>query len=428
MSATAKGHDVRQVGARVVLALLILASGLAVVVTQPEPAEAAIRDPFDPVFSTDDNGATLLTGNSQMTCPPAASGCTAALTSPPATTTSVNGFDNDAFAMQFLDTDGSPETTNSTSADVNLPDGSMVLYARLLWGGRRTAGTGGVAAGAGISQVKVRAPGQATYTTVTATTTIAPNLSGSDAMPYQASLDVTSLVRSAGNGTYWVGDIQAATGLDRYAGWSLIVTYRNPALPLRRLMIFEGFADVATTSGNSIVSIPISGFLTPAAGPVNVSVGFVAWDGDRGIRGEEARLRGVQLANEARPPTNFFDSSITDAGANITERSPNTPNTFGVDVARTTANGVLPNAATSATVTMSTVQDGFYPGIVTGPHRSRQPGLQPDQQVGRQPLRQRSRPGGGHAGVPGPVREHGPGLRGQPRRARCAAGQRHLRP
>ena len=41
-------------------------------------------------------------------------------------------------------------------------------------------------------------------------------------------MDVTAAVQAAGNGTYWVGDIPAATGEDRYAGWSLVVAYRNP--------------------------------------------------------------------------------------------------------------------------------------------------------------------------------------------------------
>ena len=76
-------------------------------------------------------------------------------------------------------------------------------------------------------------------------------IGGTDGHPYQASIDVTAQVAAAGNGTYWVGRHPGRHRADRYAGWSLVVAYRNPSLPLRDLSIFEGFADVTTTTGNS---------------------------------------------------------------------------------------------------------------------------------------------------------------------------------
>ena len=150
--------------------------------------------------------------------------------------------------MAFLDQDADGTTTNSTSADLALPAGSVVLYARLVWGGRLIAGNGGAAPIGDTHLIKFRTPAQTDYTTLTASTYFAPSLTGTDASPYQASIDVTAAVTAAGNGTYWVADIHAGTGADRYAGWSLVVAYRNPALPLRDLSIFEGFADVTTTT------------------------------------------------------------------------------------------------------------------------------------------------------------------------------------
>lgn len=263
------------------------------------------------------------------------------------------------------DLDGVTGTANSTSADLAMPAGSAVLYAKLLWGGRRDAGTSGVAAGAAIGQVKWRPPGTASYVTLTSTNTVAPDIGGTDGHPYQASIDVTAQVSAAGNGTYWVADIQAATGADRYGGWSLVVAYRNPALPLRDLSIFEGFADVTTTTGNDSVTIPVSGFLTPATGTVNATVGFVTWEGDRGLTGEQVLLNGIQLADAARPATNFFNSSISNAGVNVTTRNANYANNFGVDVGTVVANGVLPNNATSTSLRLTTNREFFYPGVVT---------------------------------------------------------------
>lgn len=350
--------------AAIVILTTVVATATVAGVTV-SPAEASVRAPFGSVFSTEDNGAIVLTGNSQLTCPTAASGCSTARTSNPSTTAANSTSNNNSFTMQFLDNDSLATTTNSTSADLALPAGSTVLYARLVWGGRQTAGSNGAAATGTIGQVKFRAPNAAAYTTLTATTTIAPNITGTDALPYQASIDVTSRVLAAGNGTYWIGDIRAATGEDRYAGWSLIVAYRNPSLPLRDLSIFEGFADVTTSAGNSSVSIPVTGFLTPAIGAVNASVGFVAWEGDRGSIGDTLALGATPLSDASRPTNNFFDSGISDGGANVTTRSPNTANTFGVDVGRLSANGILANGSTSTTINVATNQEFFYPGIVT---------------------------------------------------------------
>lgn len=346
-------------------AVIVVVAVAVAVITSPSSARAAIRDAFSPpVFATQDNGAITLIGNSQMSCPVATNGCSTARNAAPISSGTDDSINNE-YNQAFLDLDGIAGTTNSTSADLALPAGSVVLFAKLVWGGRRDAGTGGSAAGANFNQVGLRLPGSTTYTTVTSTNTVAPDLSGTDGHPYQASIDVTSQVTAGGNGTYWVANIQAGTGQDRYAGWSLVVAYRNPSLPLRDLSVFEGFADVTTTTGNSSVTIPVSGFLTPATGTVNASVGFVVWEGDRGLTGEQVLLNGSQLSDASRPTTNFFNSGITNAGANITARNANYPNNFGVDIANVVANGVLPNSATSTNLVLTTNREFYYPGIVT---------------------------------------------------------------
>jgi len=347
------------------LALVAIIAGVVVVAAPASTVTAAVPVPFAKAFSTQDNGAVSSTGNSQMSCPTAANNCSTARAATPVTSGSNSAIDNNSFTMSFLDQDADASTSNSTSADLNLPSGSVVLYARLVWGGRLFAGTNGSAALANPDVVKFRTPVTG-YTSQTATTYVHPfDDTTSNFGPYQASRDVTALVQAGGNGTYWVADMKAATGQDRYAGWSLVVAYRNPSLPLRDLSIFEGFANVNTVPGNTTVDIPVSGFLTPAAGTVNASVGFVTWEGDRGLTGESVSLNGVTLSNVIRPANNYLNSGITEGGANIAARNANNLNNFGVDIANTVANGVLPNSATSTTVTMTTNSDFYYPGIVT---------------------------------------------------------------
>lgn len=343
--------------ARALLIVGVLAGSLAL--AAPDPAGAAVRTPFTAAFSSQENGGIVLAGNSQLTCQTAVAECVSAR----AGIGSGVALNNNNYVMAFRDVDGVAGTTNSTSAELVIPDGSTVLYAHLVWGARRVAGPGGAAAAATISQVKLRTPTSGTaYSTITATRTLQPGLS---ADPYQASADITAQVQAAGPGTYWVADLAAATGADRYGGWSLAVAYRNPAAPLRDLRIFEGFADVTSAAGNSNVDIPISGFLTPSSGTVNAAVGVVAWEGDRGSTGDALRLNGVQVSDAAHPASNYFNAAISDVGANIATRNPSDVNNFGVDVARVNANGILPNGSTATTLNLTTGGETYYPGLVT---------------------------------------------------------------
>lgn len=355
-------HPRRSTALLAVVALL--AALLTAAVATVTPADAAVRDSFDAGFSKQDNGAILLTGNSQFTCPTAASGCTAARAGGPFTNNNNNN--NNGFTMGFIDADSSAATTNSTSAEVSLPAGSTVLFAKLVWGGRQQAGSGGVASTGNLAQVKFRTPASgANYETLTGARANVTLTDADNAGPYQASIDVTGRVQAGGSGTYWVGDIRAATGQDRYAGWSLVVAYSNPGLPLRDLRIFEGFADVTTDGNNDNVNIPISGFLTPLNGDVTAAIGVVAWEGDRGSAGDALKLGNTVLSDASHPAGNFFASAISDSGTNITNRNPNYVNTLGFDIAKVNATNVIPNGANSTTLNLTTAGDYYYPGIVT---------------------------------------------------------------
>src|SRR4051812_17754191 len=99
------------------------------------PASAAITTPFALRFDVNANGSILLRGNSNLTCPTAASGCAAAR----------NGtgglVDDNDFAMVYTNADGDPATFNDSAATVSLPAGSSVLFAGLYWGADATGAT-----------------------------------------------------------------------------------------------------------------------------------------------------------------------------------------------------------------------------------------------------------------------------------------------
>ncbi len=315
---------------------------------------------FTARFTANDTGQITGIANSLMTCPSSASGCTAAR-SAAASTVGNTALDNNAYAMTYIDVDGDPSTFDSSNATLALPSGSTILFAGLYWGGDYS-GTGSNAApnSAARNVAKFKAPGASAYTSITASTL---DDSTTNVGRYQAFADVTSLVSAAGNGTYWVGDVQAGKGADHYAGWSLIIAYKNAAEPARNLTIFDGLKTIATTAGPT--DIPVSGFLTPPSGTVKTDIGFVTYEGDNGIVGDSAALNGTVLSDAQHPATNFFDSHISFDGVNFTAKTPNDANQQGFDMAFTNADGILANSATSATIRVTTSGDQYLPGVIT---------------------------------------------------------------
>ena len=192
---------------------------------------------------------------------------------------------------------------------------------------------------------------------------------------YRCFADVTAFVQSKGTGGYMAADVQAQDGVyNTCAGWSLVVAYSAPGTPgelPRNLVVFDGFADVNNNSpADQSVSIGVSGFKTPVSGSVNATLGFVTFEGDLGISGDQAFFKSTTgpqtvLGDAVHPTTNFFDSAISNRGSYVTTKSPNYVNQLGFDAALIAANGIIKNGDTSATVTVTSDQDQYYPSVIT---------------------------------------------------------------
>ncbi|PUA79781.1 DUF11 domain-containing protein [Nocardioides currus] len=337
---------------RAAAALLMVVMGLALVVIVPaSPADAAVIRPFTEVYSAQTNGSLQVTGNTVMTCGTA--------TNCAQTQSGAVAGSNNNFTMSFLDVDSDATTTRSSSANLTIPTGARVLYAGLFWGAARTAGTGGTAATGTVGNIKFRAPGAAGYTTLSAGQVDNQTSATND---YSAYRDVTSIVQGAGAGTYWGADIAAATGADRYAGWSLVVAIEDPSAPLRDLSVFSGYA---TVTGTEVVDTSISGFLAPPSGAVGAKFGTVTYEGDQGITGDYFQVNSSRLADAQSPSANFFGSRVTVGGANLTNRNPASLNNLGIDAKVVDAPGVIPNGATSASLRFASTGDFYYPAALT---------------------------------------------------------------
>lgn len=306
------------VGALVLVS--VWAPGGALAAAPPSP-EAA-RLPFTERYRALQHGGIVRAANAAISCR-----ATAAQPSCPAVReggTAVNG-DLDMF---YVDVDTDPNTYNSSRAEVRLPEGARATYARLYWGGNLRVGEQKTPADNG--RVLIAEPG-GQYKEVLADTLVGHRVAqGADA--YQASADVTRLVRESGSGLYTVAQLNVAMGKSKagaWGGWTLVVAYEKAAEPLRHLALWDGFDTL--TSGQDIAPGGLR-FPEGASG----RVGLVAYDGDRGRTGDRLTLSAdrrapVVLADSANPGADVLNSTISEPGERPATRVPSYPNTLGYD-------------------------------------------------------------------------------------------------
>jgi large repetitive protein len=333
------------------LRAVVLAGMLVIGLASPALADRA----FAPRFSTNANGDIAIVGNTLETCQTSVADCANARAG---TGTVLN---NNNFSMVRVNTDSA--LLDSSSARLSLPAGARVLFAGLYYGSRTTAGTGGKAAPdssvAGLGKVDLKPPGASGFEHLTAAVDLSTEVTGA----YAAFVDVTGHVQRAGSGVYTVANVQSATGEDRYAGWALVVAYEAAGEPPRNLTVFDGLRSV--TQGKSAITIPVTGFQTPLSGPVRTKLGFVAYEGDRGLAGDSATLDGKVLSDNVNAANNFFNSAISIDGRNFTDKTPDYVNQLGFDAKRIGIDGLLANGATSATIGLKTSSDQYLPHVIT---------------------------------------------------------------
>ncbi|MBI3194290.1 MAG: DUF11 domain-containing protein, partial [Ignavibacteriae bacterium] len=301
-------------------------------------ANAQIYNNFTSVFTQNQKGNIVFVGNALMTCP-SGGNCSKAQGGA--------SDQNNNYSMIQIDVDGDGTTINSSTADFTIPTGGSVLWAGLYWGA--------VSSSSSRNQVKFATP-VAGYTTITGTV-------GATSYGYQGFADVTTRVQQGGSGTYKVGNVQANTGTNKWAGWTLVIVVQDPTQKLRNLNVYNGLALVSQS--NQSVTFTISGFKTPLSGPVNTQLGIVAYDGDKGFTGDKLNLNSTVVTNTINTSTDFFNSSISYLNAFVTSKNPNYVNQLGFDADVVDASNIIPNGATSATLTLTTSGESYIPGCVT---------------------------------------------------------------
>jgi hypothetical protein len=247
---------------------------------------------------------------------------------------------NQDISMQYIDIDGDASTFSSSSADLSVPpqkDGSAttcyrVAYAALYWGAMLQSGSR-----TNINKVKLKLPGSTTYNDITGEVVydaiVSPIIPDAN-KPYACYADVTNLLSGLTNltGTYTVANVTSSIGTNGStglsAGWTLFVVYEDPSLHMKSFNVFDGFSHVYSSH---FEKIPVTGFITPPSGNIDLQFAYAALDGDKPQGGTKLEFGTKQVVTPLRPANRFFNSTIENTNGVSTPRNPAGSNTLGYD-------------------------------------------------------------------------------------------------
>ena len=256
-------------------------------------AQAQVVEDFAIRFQTQQNGGIQFLANTSLYCG-TGSQCVQAQNAMP-----ITGFpqdNNNDHNMVYFNSDADPDTWSSSSDSLSLGICAEVSFAGLYWAGR--LGNGFVANEALKDQVKIKAADGDAYIDVFAEESIDFDASNTD--NYCCFADITEWASEQScECAYTVANVVADQDDSSWGGWVLILVYADAAEPMRNLTVFDGLAMITSGWGgggdNSTVDVPISGFLTPPFGPVDLKLGVVAYDGDRGSSGDQLGFDGTGI-------------------------------------------------------------------------------------------------------------------------------------
>ncbi|MFF6886698.1 DUF3344 domain-containing protein [Streptomyces sp. NPDC012421] len=271
---------------------------------------------------------------------------------------------NDGTAIGYTDVDDDPNTYNSSRAELRVPDGARIAWARLYWGGNLRVGEQKPPEDNG--RVLVAEPG-GQYKAVLADTLVG-HRTGDGADAFQASADVTELVRWAEPGQWTVAQVNVAMGrsaVGGWGGWTLVAAYEKADEPLRRLSVWDGFETIGPRSGELRLALDRHRYPKGVQG----RLGVVAYDGDRGTSGDYLQVRtsrqnSTPIGDSANSVNDVLNSSITEFGESGTARFPAAGNTLGYDSDVYDLRGALRQGADRVHVRLGSREDTVWLGAL----------------------------------------------------------------
>jgi gliding motility-associated-like protein len=223
-----------------------------------------------------------------------------------------------------------------SSAALQLQPGQNITAAYLYW------------AGSGEGDFEVTLNG----TPFTAERTFSNELDAQRVF-FAAFTDVTSLLQNTGNGNYTLSDLDLTDVIATYcptgtnfAGWSIVIIYEDPDLPLNQLNVYDGLESVS--SFNTSLTIELENL--NVIDNQGAKIGFLAWEGDAAIAvNETLQINGNIISNPPlNPPNNAFNS---------TNSFTNSSELWNMDIDFYEIQDNIQVGDTNATITLTSGQD-----------------------------------------------------------------------
>ncbi len=284
---------------------------------------------------------------------------------------------NNQFQMGFIDIDNDPTTFNSSSADLVIDaECNSIKHVGLYW----TAAYADENREHDITSIKIKYPGHQSYSTITDGQIIHDYYNDEKSLfkQYSCYKDITKEVLSLKSplGTYTLANIPATTsavnndptlGNGLTGGWTMVVIYEDDTKSRKRFYVYDGFVNIDSKA--KPVAFSFDNFQTIPNGAVHGKIGVIAFEGDKGIRGDRFQVmsnetnRYKSLADGTNPMNNFFNANITENGKNVRTRVPASQNTLGYDAdlfeIKNIRNSIIGNNQTEAKFRLSTDNDGY---------------------------------------------------------------------
>ena len=198
-----------------------------------------------------------------------------------------------------------PVILSNSAANLNLTTADTIQKAYLYWAG---CGTGDF--DVKLNQIDILAERTFAYQRI---------INGVPFNYFSAFTDVTNQIISTGNGIYTFSDLDVSSFLPTYftnktnfAGWAIIIIYKNDALPLNQVNIYDGLQGVPDELSITLSSLNV-------IDEVGAKIGFLAWEGDVGIAvNETLTINGAVLSNPPlNPANNAFNGTNSFTGSNV---------------------------------------------------------------------------------------------------------------
>lgn len=200
----------------------------------------------------------------------------------------------------------------SSVADLNLAPEDEIIAAYLYWSG---SGTGDFDVTLNGENISATRDFPAVF------------ISPQDLLPrdfFSAFADVTSIVQTTGNGTYTLSNLDLTDVINtdvppnqhlycrngtNFGGWVIFVVYKNEALPLNQLNLYDGLEFVPQEINITLPSLNV-------IDNEGAKIGFIAWEGDQNIANSETlSINEIALSNVLNPVNNAFNGTNSVTGA-----------------------------------------------------------------------------------------------------------------